>query len=198
MKILTNAKYNEFISRIQTLCGEIVDLQSKYGLLKANYDANNNVINELNGRIGGLTKENNKLQERLEKGKEQYNDLVEEKENLHEELSSKILELEELNKKVKELEREEVSEWIKKWYVKIEQLNKFGRVPQTYELLQRIEQLETNWKELKKFVEKHIKRWEKEEQEWIKLGFMKVGGEANNKIIFKMVSDKMQELESDK
>lgn len=105
MKILTNAKYNEFISRIQTFCGEIVSLQSKYGLLKANYDANNNVINELNGRIGGLTKENNKLQERLEKGKEQYNDLVEEKENLHEELSSKTLELEELNKKVKELEK---------------------------------------------------------------------------------------------
>lgn len=105
MKILTNAKYNEFISRIQTLCGEVVGLQSKYGLLKANYDANNNVINELNGRIGGLTKENNKLQERLEKGKEQYTDLVEEKENLHEELSSKTLELEELNKKVKKLEK---------------------------------------------------------------------------------------------
>lgn len=94
MKILTNAKYNEFTSKIQILYGELVGLQSKYGLLKANYDANNNVINELNGRIGGLTKENNKLQERLEKGKEQYNDLVEEKEKMHEELSCKILQLE--------------------------------------------------------------------------------------------------------
>lgn len=94
MKILTNAKYNEFISRIQTLCGEIVGLQSKYGLLKANYDANENVINELNGRIGGLIKENNKLKEQLVVGEQQYKELVEEKEKMHEELSSKILQLE--------------------------------------------------------------------------------------------------------
>lgn len=94
MKILTNAKYNEFISRIQTLCGEIVGLQSKYGLLKANYDANENVINELNGRIGGLIKENNKLKKQLEAGEQQYKELVEEKEKMHEELSSKILQLE--------------------------------------------------------------------------------------------------------
>lgn len=94
MKILTNAKYNEFISRIQTLCGEIVGLQSKYGLLKANYDANENVIKEQNGRIGGLIKENNKLKEQLEVGEQQYKELVEEKENMHEELSSKILQLE--------------------------------------------------------------------------------------------------------
>ena len=57
------------------------------------------------------------------------------------------------------------------------------------------ETYKNNWNELKEFVEKHIKRWEKEEQEWIKLGFMKVGGEANNKIIFKMVQNKMQELD---
>lgn len=94
MKILTNAKYNEFISRIQTLCGEIVGLQSKYGLLKANYDANNNIINELNGRIGGLIKENSKLKKQLEEGEQQYKELVEEKEKMHEELSSKILQLE--------------------------------------------------------------------------------------------------------
>lgn len=94
MKILTNAKYNEFISRIQTLCGEIVGLQSKYGLLKANYDANENVINELNGRIGGLIKENNKLKKQLEVGEQQYKELVEEKEKMHEELLSKILQLE--------------------------------------------------------------------------------------------------------
>lgn len=94
MKILTNVKYNEFISRIQTLCGEIVGLQSKYGLLKANYDANENVIKEQNGRIGGLIKENNKLKKQLEAGEQQYKELVEEKEKMHEELSSKILQLE--------------------------------------------------------------------------------------------------------
>lgn len=94
MKILTNTRYKELSDKIELLYGELVGLQSKYGLLKANYDANENVINELNGRIGGLTKENNKLQKRLEIGKEQYNDLVEEKEKLHKELSSKILQLE--------------------------------------------------------------------------------------------------------
>lgn len=94
MKILTNVKYNEFISRIQTLCGEIVGLQSKYGLLKANFDANENVIKEQNGRIGGLIKENNKLKEQLVVGEQQYKELVEEKEKMHEKLSSKILQLE--------------------------------------------------------------------------------------------------------
>jgi hypothetical protein len=94
MKILTNAKYNEFISRIQTLCGEVVGLQSKYGLLKANFDANENVIKEQNGRIGGLIKENNKLKEQLVVGEQQYKELVEEKEKMHEKLSSKILQLE--------------------------------------------------------------------------------------------------------
>lgn len=94
MKILTNAKYNEFISGIQTLCGEVVGLQSKYGLLKANFDANENVIKEQNGRIGGLIKENNKLKEQLVVGEQQYKELVEEKEKMHEKLSSKILQLE--------------------------------------------------------------------------------------------------------
>lgn len=59
------------------------------------------------------------------------------------------------------------------------------------------EQLQNNWNELKEFVEKHIKRWEDEEKRWIEHGFMKFGGEANNKIIFKMVQDKMQELQGD-
>lgn len=105
MKILTNARYKELSDKIELLYGELVGLQSKYGLLKANYDANENVIKEQNGRIGGLIKENNKLKEQLEVGEQQYKELVEEKEKMHEELSSKTLELEELNKKVKELEK---------------------------------------------------------------------------------------------
>ena len=105
MKILTNARYKELSDKIELLYGELVGLQSKYGLLKANYDANENVIKEQNGRIGGLIKENNKLKEQLEVGEQQYKELVEEKEKMHKELSSKTLELEELNKKVKELEK---------------------------------------------------------------------------------------------
>ena len=58
-------------------------------------------------------------------------------------------------------------------------------------------QLQNNWNELKEFVEKDIKRWEDEEKKWIEQGFMKFGGEANNKIIFKKVLNKMQELQGD-
>lgn len=94
MKILTNANYEEIINKLNDQLGEIIELQSKYGLLKANYDANINVIKELNGRIGGLIKENNKLKEQLVVGEQQYKELVEEKEKMHEKLSSKILQLE--------------------------------------------------------------------------------------------------------
>lgn len=42
----------------------------------------------------------------------------------------------------------------------IKQLNKFGRVPQTQELLKIIEDLEHNWNELKKWLEDEIKEYE--------------------------------------
>lgn len=71
MKILTNANYEEIINKLNDQLGEIVELQSKYGLLKANYNANINVIKELNGRIGGLTKEINRTKEQNDKLKKQ-------------------------------------------------------------------------------------------------------------------------------
>ena len=55
--------------------------------------------------------------------------------------------------------------------------------------------LESNWNKLKEYLINDINYWQEQEKEWIKLGFMKFGGEANNKIIFKKVLDKMQELE---
>ena len=60
---------------------------------------------------------------------------------------------------------------------------------------QEISDLENNWNKLKENLINDINYWEEREKEWIKLGFMKFGGEANNKIIFKKVLDKMQELE---
>lgn len=48
--------------------------------------------------------------------------------------------------------------------------------------------------ELEKYLEKNVKRWEQEEQKWIEHGFMKFGGEANNKIIFKNILNKLKEL----
>ena len=64
-----------------------------------------------------------------------------------------------------------------------------------FEMFYKNQQLQNNWNELKKFVEAKVKHWEEEEKKWIELGFMKFGGEANNKLIFKIVLDKMQELE---
>ena len=66
------------------------------------------------------------------------------------------------------------------------------------ELLNRVDKLQNNWNELKKFVEDDIKYWEEQEKEWIKLGFMKFGGEVNAKHIFRKVLKKMQELEQGK
>lgn len=52
-----------------------------------------------------------------------------------------------------------------------------------------------NWNKLKKDLINDINYWQEQEKEWIKLGFIKFGGEANNKIIFKKILNKMQELE---
>lgn len=56
-------------------------------------------------------------------------------------------------------------------------------------------QLKDNWNKLKEDLINDINYWQEQEKQWIKLGFIKFGGEANNKIIFKKVLNKMQELE---
>lgn len=63
------------------------------------------------------------------------------------------------------------------------------------DILTENEHLKDNWNKLKEDLITDIKYWEEQEKEWIKLGFMKFGGEANSKIIFKKVLNKMQELE---
>jgi len=60
---------------------------------------------------------------------------------------------------------------------------------------QRISDLEDNWDKLKEYLITDIKYWQKQEREWIKLGFINFGGEANAKIIFKKVLDIMEDLE---
>ena len=49
-------------------------------------------------------------------------------------------------------------------------------------------------KEFIDWLEEKIKYWEEQEQEWIKMGFMKVGGDANNKIIFRKILEKYKEI----
>lgn len=58
-----------------------------------------------------------------------------------------------------------------------------------------VRSLKDNWNKLKEDLINDINYWHEQEKEWIKLGFIKFGGEANTKIIFKKVLDKMQELE---
>lgn len=55
--------------------------------------------------------------------------------------------------------------------------------------------LKDNWNKLKEDLINNINYWQEQEKEWAKLGFIKFGGEANSKIIFKKVLDKMQELQ---
>jgi hypothetical protein len=62
-------------------------------------------------------------------------------------------------------------------------------------LQQKNEKLKDNWNKLKEDLINDINYWHEQEKEWIKLGFIKFGGEANTKIIFKKVLDKMQEIE---
>lgn len=112
MKILTNNQYDNFMGKINELVGEVVELENKLGLLKANYDANLNVIKELNGRIGGLTKENNRLKEQneilvtsakikdksngeLAKALSDYSEIIKEKDSLN-------IKVKELEKKLEE------------------------------------------------------------------------------------------------
>lgn len=63
------------------------------------------------------------------------------------------------------------------------------------ELQQENEKLKDNWNKLKEDLINDINYWQEQEKEWAKLGFIKFGGEANSKIIFKKVLDKMQETE---
>lgn len=63
------------------------------------------------------------------------------------------------------------------------------------ELQQENKLLKDNWNKLKEDLINDINYWQEQEKEWAKLGFIKFGGEANSKIIFKKVLDKMQELQ---
>ena len=76
--------------------------------------------------------------------------------------------------------------------------NEIGVTPEQLiikQLQQENKQQKDNWNKLKEDLINDINYWQEQEKEWIKLGFIKFGGEANSKIIFKKVLDKMQELE---
>ena len=55
--------------------------------------------------------------------------------------------------------------------------------------------IKDNWNKLKEYLINDINYWKEQEKEWIKLGFIKFGGEANNRIIFEKILNKMQEIE---
>lgn len=58
----------------------------------------------------------------------------------------------------------------------------------------KLRKLRNQQKEFIEWLEDKIKYWEEQEQEWIKMGFMKVGGDANNKIIFRKILEKYKEI----
>ena len=61
-----------------------------------------------------------------------------------------------------------------------------------------LDQYKNNWEELKEYLNNGINYWKEQEKEWIEQGFMKFGGEANTKIIYQGILNKMKELEEDK
>ena len=91
-------------------------------------------------------------------------------------------EIEELKAEIKELNDSSV------WWT-----NRFNAVERDNERLNNIID------ELEKDLIDSIKYWENQELLWEKEGFIKVGGEANNKIIFKGILKTLRELKgSDK
>ena len=57
-----------------------------------------------------------------------------------------------------------------------------------------LDKIENQQQEFIEWLENKIKYWEEQEQQWLNLGFMKFGGEANNKIIFKKILSKYKEI----
>ncbi len=82
--------------------------------------------------IKTLFEENQELKKQLEVGEEQYNDLVEEKENLQEQLSSKTLQLETQQKEFIEYLENEINELTLSWrdasYIPEEILSKYKEI----------------------------------------------------------------------
>ena len=69
------------------------------------------VLLELQSKIDELKKENQELKKQLEVGKQQYNDLVEEKEKLQEQLSSNTLQFENQQKEFIEYLENEINKF---------------------------------------------------------------------------------------
>lgn len=93
---------------------------------------------------------------------------------------------------------ETINKWLEEEYgcsyTELEELHDFY-FEKYCDLKQENKQLKDNWNKLKEDLINDINYWQEQEKEWIKLGFITFGGKANNKIIFKKVLDKMQELE---
>lgn len=87
----------------------------------------------------------------------------------------------------KQLEDEE------EWRIKIAKENS-QNTKECLSLIEKNKKHENQQKEFIEWLENKIKYWEEQEQQWINLGFMKVGGEANNKIIFKKALSKYKEI----
>lgn len=106
-----------------------------------------------------------------------------------------------MNKKVKEFLDKSSNYEVIEYIENLQQENKkLNGVIQNYDILLKAnteenKQLKDNWNKLKEDLINDINYWQEQEKEWIKLGFITFGGKANNKIIFKKVLDKMQELE---
>lgn len=91
---------------------------------------------------------------------------------------------------------EELIKHLEMWYAEddYDAYNRFFGLRDARIMGMIIYQLTNNWNELEEYIKERIQYWEEQEKEWIKQGFMKFGGEANNKIILQGLLGKMKEI----
>ena len=92
--------FNELFDEMENWKEETKELNQKYLNAVANYETTMFEKEQLNSLVNSCQEEIRRLKKELEVGEEQYNNLVEKKENLQEQLSSNTLQLEELKEQV--------------------------------------------------------------------------------------------------
>ena len=101
-----------------------------------------------------------------------------------------------MSKEDKKLQKQLVNEMMKVSKTNPDVMIYMQALMKCYEDLEKeLDQYKNNWEELKEYLNNGINYWEEQEKEWIEQGFMKFGGEANTKIIYQGILNKMKELE---
>ena len=179
---------------------DVEDFKKKYEQLKDNPMYKNfcSILDTKSQVLERTAKENQELKEQLDylRSGEYLNQLRFERDMLqhvvdNNEVSKEDKEFIDMTHKNTELLLEENQE-LKKQYC--ERTDCSGRIKDSKQYDSLVQRVDNQQKEFIEWLENKIKYWEEQEQQWLNLGFMKFGGEANNKIIFKKILSKYKEI----